>query len=142
MSIQSGELHKIYIDASSKSDHFLLGAIVAACAYLAQSNPYALIGTNPQTLFLVSLIVLGLAGIFAHMRVEQAVQVLKFNAMYLRGQEELNMQNALEARMLADKYSTLTGISRRIRNLMMMLGFLLYVGAKLWTAYQLKPLVV
>lgn len=44
MSIQSGELHEIYIDASSKSDHFLLGAIVAAYAYLAQSNPYALIG--------------------------------------------------------------------------------------------------
>lgn len=85
---------------------------------------------------------LGLAGIFAYMRVEQAVQVLKFNAMYLRGQVELNMESALEGRMLADKYSTLTGISRRIRNFMMMLGFLLYVGAKLWTAYQLKPLVV
>lgn len=138
MSIQSGDLHKIYIEASSKADHFLLGAIVASCAYLAQSNPYAPLGFNSQALYLASLITLGLAGVFAHKRVEQMVQVLKYNATYIQALESKDKEAASENLKLATKYSNKTGRSRHARNVLMLLGALLYIGAKLWTAYQLK----
>ncbi|WLG63176.1 hypothetical protein PSH90_03430 [Pseudomonas sp. FP1762] len=137
MSTPSNEMHKQYLDANSKADHFLLGAIVAACAYLAQSNPYAPLGMNPQTLFLIDLIVLGLAAFFAYRRVENAVQVIKYNAMFLEGFENRNEAKFLEGRRLANDYAESTILHRHVRNSLIALGFVLYVTAKIWMAYKL-----
>lgn len=137
MSTPSNEMHKQYLEANSKADHFLLGAIVAACAYLAQSNPYAPLGINPQTLFLIDLLVLGLAAFFAYRRVENSVQVVKYNAMFLEGRENGDRAKFLEGRQLANDYADSTTIHRHIRNGLIAVGFFLYVGAKIWLAYNL-----
>ncbi|MQU59176.1 hypothetical protein GHO26_15495 [Pseudomonas helleri] len=132
---QVTELHKAYLDASSKSDHFLLGAIAAACAYLAQSNPYGKIGLNPETLFLIDLIVLGLAAFFAHKRIENTIQVLKFNTTFLQGRNDGDPVSYLGGKQLAEKYANRTVSNYTFRNLFMVLGFILYVVAKVWRAY-------
>lgn len=132
---QVTELHKAYLDASSKSDHFLLGAIAAACAYLAQSNPYGKIGFNPETLFLIDLIVLGMAAFFAHKRIENTIQALKFNTTYLQDQNNGDPVSYLRGRQLAEKYANRTISNHTFRNLFMAFGFILYVVAKVWRAY-------
>lgn len=132
----STDMQKIYFEADSKANHFLLGAIVAACAYLAQSNPYAPLGLNPQTLFLVDLLVLSLAAFFAYRRIENAVQVVKFNAIFLQKRETGDQVASQSARELGGKYSYSTTIDRRVRNALIALGFFLYVGAKVWLAYS------
>ncbi|MEX5586887.1 hypothetical protein [Pseudomonas urmiensis] len=132
---QITELHKAYLEASSKADHFLLGAIAAACAYLAQSNPYGRIGLNPETLFLLDLVILGLAAYFAHRRIQNTVQVLKFNTTYLQAQ---NNGDAIEyhgSKMLASEYADRTSLDYKLRNYFMAGGFILYVIAKVWRAY-------
>lgn len=132
---QVSELHKAYLDAASKSDHFLLGAIAAACAYLAQSNPYGKIGLNPETLFLIDLIVLGLAGFFAHRRIENTIQVLKFNTTFLQGRNDGDAVSYLGGKQLAETYANRTNSNYKLRNFLMALGFILYVVAKVWRAY-------
>ncbi|HAL66517.1 MAG TPA: hypothetical protein DCP84_02345 [Pseudomonas sp.] len=132
---QVTELHKAYLEASSKSDHFLLGAIAAACAYLAQSNPYGKIGLNPETLFLIDLVVLGLAAFFAHRRIENTIQVLKFNTTFLQGRNAGDPVSYLGGKQLAEDYSDRSNSSYKYRNFFMALGFILYVVAKVWRAY-------
>lgn len=132
---QVTELHKIYLEASSKADHFLLGAIAAACAYLAQSNPYGKLGLNPETLFLFDLVVLGFAGYFAHRRIENTVQVLKFNATYLQAHSAGDAVAFHGGKHLAQKYADRTSIDYSFRNFLMAAGFILYVVAKVWRAY-------
>ena len=132
---QVTELHKAYLDASSKSDHFLLGAIVAACAYLAQSNPYGKIGVNPETLLLGDLFILALAGFFAHRRGENTIQVLKYNVTFLQGKSDRDPFAYLGAKQLAEKYAERTITDYKMRNLFMALGFGLYVFAKVLATY-------
>lgn len=132
---QVSELHKAYLDAASKSDHFLLGAIAAACAYLAQSNPYGKIGLNPETLFLIDLIVLGLAGFFAHRRIENTIQVLKFNTTFLQGRNDGDAVSYLGGKQLAETNANRTNSNYKLRSFLMALGFILYVVAKVWRAY-------
>ena len=136
MSYSSGEMHKIYVEADSKVDHFVLGAIVAACAYLAQSNPYSPLGVNPQTLFLIDLLALSLAAFFSYRRIENAVQVYKFNATFLQARETGDAVAFLGGRDLAEKYAKATILNRHLRNAFIALGFFLYVGAKVWLAYS------
>lgn len=132
---QVTELHKAYLEASSKADHFLLGVIAAACAYLAQSNPYGKLGLNAETLFLVDLIILALAGYFAHRRIENTVQVLKFNTTYLQAQSAGDPIAFHGGKQLAQKYADRTNIDYTLRNCFMVLGFFVYVVAKVWRAY-------
>lgn len=132
---QVTELHKVYIESASKSDHFMLGAIAAACAYLAQSNPYGRIGFNAETLFLIDLIALGLAALFAYRKIENTIQVLKYNAQFLQGRSNGDAEAYLGYRLLADKYANKTIVDHALRNLFMALGFVLYVAAKVWRVY-------
>lgn len=46
---RSDQLGLMQIEASQKLDHFILGATLAICAYLAQTNPYAQLGINKET---------------------------------------------------------------------------------------------
>jgi len=132
---QVTELHKAYLEASSKADHFLLGAIAAACAYLAQSNPYGKLGLNYETLFLVDLVVLALAGYFAHRRIENTVQVLKYNATYIQAQNSGDPLAFHGGKHLAQKYADRTSVDYNLRNYFMAVGFILYVVAKVCGAY-------
>ena len=132
---QVTELHKVYLEAASKADHFLLGAIAAACAYLAQSNPYGRVGLNPETLFLFDLVVLGVAGFFAHRRIENTVQMLKYNTSYLKAQNAGDAEGFKAFRYLAKKYGDRTNIDYKLRNILTAVGFVLYVVAKTWRAY-------
>lgn len=129
------ELHKVYIESSSKSDHFMLGAIAAACAYLAQSNPYGRIGFNAETLFLIDLIVLGFAALFAYRKIEHTINVLKFNAQFLQGHSSGDEETYVHFRTLAGQYADKTSTDHALRNLFMALGFILYVAAKVWRVY-------
>ncbi|MNJ24381.1 hypothetical protein D3C77_187960 [compost metagenome] len=132
---QVTELHKVYLDSRSKSDHFILGAIAAACAFLAQSNPYGKLGVNVETLFLAGLIMLSMAAFFAYRKIEDSILVLKFNVEYLEGKNKGDVLSYSVSKNQAEKYSSRTAFDFHWRNFLMALGFVVYVTAKVLQSY-------
>lgn len=136
MTITSADVHKLYVEANSKAEHFLLAGLVAACAYLAQSNPYAPLGVNPQTLLVVDLLLLSLAAFFSYRRIENSVVVYKYNSMFLQSKESGDYVAYRRRRKIAIEYGYSNIRLRNLRNLLIVLGFFVYVGAKIWLAYK------
>ena len=66
-----------YRDASQRFEYFYSGIIAALCAYIAQSFKPAQIGWNPNTLELLSLIILFISFFFSLKRMEKIVQVFR-----------------------------------------------------------------
>jgi hypothetical protein len=78
---QIRSMQKHFREASDRFDNFVLGALLAVCAYLAQSNPYGRIGFNSQTLYFISLALFVLAAFFGFRRIEQTLTFYRFNVM-------------------------------------------------------------
>jgi hypothetical protein len=118
-------------EAASKLDYFILGATLAICAYLAQTNPYAELGINEETFLLGSLLVFASSAICGFKRIEATIAVLRLNAMAL---EEPNLQlRARYIQMLKDDPAP----HRRyvIRNYLLAAGLVCYLATKVWASY-------
>lgn len=99
---RSVEFHQSASTESANFDRFVLGASMAACAYLAQTMPFGPIGINVSTMHLATLLIMALSTVFGFLRIEATITTTNANSAYLHG-IEMGMLNDLSARMLARK---------------------------------------
>ncbi|WP_430317230.1 hypothetical protein [Pseudomonas nitroreducens] len=131
----SDELHRIYLEAQSRFDHFVMGATLAVCAYLAQSNPYEKLGWNLPTLYLASLLLFAAAALSGFKRIEQVVQTLRYNTDLLEAQEKGIKDRVKEARIASHRASKQTHYYYLARNTFLFLGLIAYIAAKVLGPY-------
>lgn len=131
----SDELHRIYLEAQSRFDHFVMGATLAVCAYLAQSNPYEKFGWNLPTLYLLSLLLFAAAALCGFKRIEQVVQTLRYNTDLLEAQEKGFKDKVKEARVASHRASKQTHYYYLARNTFLFLGLIAYIAAKVLGPY-------
>lgn len=125
-------LKTMHKEAATKLDYFILGATLAICAYLAQTNPYAPLGVNKETFLLGSLLVLATSAICGFKRIESTIAALWDNAAAL---EERDPQ--LRASLLKNLRANPTAQNwYRVRNYLLFAGVLCYLVAKVWATYQ------
>ncbi|HCT2655596.1 TPA: hypothetical protein OTR99_001792 [Pseudomonas aeruginosa] len=131
-------IYLAYMESSHKFDHFLLGASLAACGYLAQTNPYGRIGFNIETMYLVALLTLSASVLCAFRRLEQVTSVLRANSDYLEMADRLTPDQRQRA------YAALQVVADRpkkwylLRNGFLYGGFIAYITTKVFAAY-LQP---
>lgn len=133
----SRQIHQVYLEALSRFDHFVMGATLAVCAYLAQSNPYEKIGLNVPTLYLISLLLVAGAAFCGFKRLEHVVQTLRLNAQLLESREQNNSANKIEQmKFYTERASQRTHNYYIARNICLLLGFIVYLTAKIATPYS------
>lgn len=121
-------------DEDTKLDYFILGATLAICAYLAQTNTYGQLGANSETFLLGSLLVFASSAVFGFKRLEAKVTFMFNNAEALEIADD-------ELRHHRVKYiQTHSNIKivrlYKLRNITLLLGLLCYIATKVWAAYQ------
>ncbi|MBD8669820.1 hypothetical protein OQ519_25215 [Pseudomonas lurida] len=131
-------LHQSASTESMGFDRFVLGATLAACAYLAQTIPFAPVGHNIETMYLWTLVVMAAAALLGFKRIEAVIETVKFNSQYLADletgkvrTEQINhlYQTALEKR------SRRTLSFYRARNTALFMSFACYVATKVFATY-------
>ncbi|WP_054910408.1 MULTISPECIES: hypothetical protein [unclassified Pseudomonas] len=132
---QSDELHTLYLEAQSRFDQFVMGATLAVCAYLAQSNPYEKLGWNLPTLYFASLLLFAAAALCGFKRIEQVVQTLRHNTDLLEAQEKGIKDKVKEARAASHRASKQTHYFYLARNTFLFLGLITYIAAKVLGPY-------
>ncbi|MBD2835973.1 hypothetical protein ID144_02825 [Pseudomonas sp. JM0905a] len=132
---RSESLHAVYTDAISKFDHFLMGATLAVCGYLAQSNPYAKLGLNLPTLYLISLVFFALAAFCCYKRLEHTIVLLSDNVGMLEAHEAERHDRAKQYRARLKAVSRRTNLYYKARFWMLVGGFVTYTAAKVLGPY-------
>jgi hypothetical protein len=135
---RSHDMYRAYRDAQEKFDMYVLGAVLAICAYLGQSMPYAKIGFNPESVFLVSLILFVGSAYCGFKRMEHSIVHYRLNHQYLDGLEKQDHIYASEVRGALENNAARVGSYYRFRNSLMFLGLVAYVAGKYWLVYA-KP---
>lgn len=120
-------------EAASKLDYFILGVTLAICAYLAQTNPYAQLGMNKETLLLGSLAIFAASAVCGFKRLEGVVRVLKANTLALQETDPVRADMKL---LVTQQFSDRTFAYYRARNIFLLLGVLCYTVTKVWATYQ------
>lgn len=121
-------------DEDTKLDYFILGATLAICAYLAQTNPYGELGINKETFLLGSLLVFASSAIYGFKRLEAKLILMYDNAKALQIRDpdtrrrKLNELNGRSIERITRLY--------RIRNRLLFAGLACYLATKVWAAYQ------
>ncbi|QDR66368.1 hypothetical protein [Pseudomonas sp. BJP69] len=135
---RSVQLHQSASTETANFDRFVLGASMAACAYLAQTMPFGPLGLNVSTMYLVTLLVMALSAVFGFLRIEATITTTNANSTYLH-RIEMGMLNDLTSRMLArepaDRWAARTKTMYRMRNITMLISFFCYVGTKVYASY-------
>ena len=126
---QYGVLH---VDGANKLDHFILGASIAVCAYLGQTNPYARIGLNKETFLLMGLLLFGASAVYGFKRLEgrtalnlTSSRALAAQSAALREQFFEIGQTQIEKMQKCYKY----------RNRLLIAGALVYLTTKVAATY-------
>ena len=126
-----------YYKGNLNFDQFVLGATLAASAYSAQTQKYAMLGWNAETLLLIPLATLVLSAWLGFKRIESTIQLLKMNARYLElcvANPGRDLSGLLEA---TEGASERTAFFYRWRNRAIFLGFICHVGTKLVSTYPI-----
>jgi len=118
-------------EAAIKLDYFLLGATLAICGYLAQTNPYGQIGLNEETFLLATLLVFVASAMAGFKCIETNISLLRKNA------------DALEIPDLAVRHHYLSQLrsDRTAHNYytakkyLLVAGLVCYVATKVWVCY-------
>jgi hypothetical protein len=135
---RSVQLHHSASSEAANFDRFVLGASMAACAYLAQTMPFGPIGMNVSTMYLATLLIMALSAVFGFLRIEATITTANANSAYLH-RIEMGMLNDISSRMLArkpaDRWAARTRTMYKLRNLTMLLSFFCYVATKVYAAY-------
>jgi hypothetical protein len=131
-------LHQSASTETANFDRFVLGASMAACAYLAQTMPFGPLGINVSTMYLVTLFMMALSAVFGFLRIEATITATNANSAYLH-RIEMGMLNDASSRILArgaaDRWAARTKVMYRLRNLTMLLSFFCYVATKVYATY-------
>lgn len=146
MADRAMDIHKISADAALKFDHFVLGMLVAVCAYLAQSTEFGVLGWNAYTLQLLSMLFLATSAFCGFKRIEWLNTAHRINGVYLDRKTELReseqqtqSQVEKELKAITDEMKSIrkkTKYYYRVRNWMMMIGFTSYLAAKVINPYM------
>ncbi|HBO2545158.1 hypothetical protein LJG15_06615 [Pseudomonas aeruginosa] len=131
-------IHQAYLDSSNRFDHFLLGASLAACGYLAQTNPYGRIGYNVETMYLVALVSLAMSAFCGFRRLDRITGALKANAHFLALPTNISRDARLRAKALVQQAADAPGKWYSLRNGFLYAGFVAYIGTKVFAQY-LQP---
>jgi hypothetical protein len=126
-----------YYKGNLTFDQFVLGATLAASAYLAQTLKYGMLGWNESTLLLIPLIVLGVAAWLGFKRLECTIHLLKVNARYLElclANPGRDFSKGLE---VTKGWGQKTGFFYRWRNRAIFSGLVSHVGVKLISTYPI-----
>jgi len=121
----------MYNEAAHKLDYFILGANLAICAYLAQTNPYGNVGFNKETFLLVSLLVFAASAAFGLKRIESALFLMRTNVFILNQTDPVRLQT-LHKQFRENKGPTYA----KLRNALLLVGLFCYVATKVWATYQ------
>lgn len=133
LNIKIERLTSQHLEASSKLDHFVLGVSLAISAYLAQTNPYAKLGLNKESFLLVSLLVFAASAVCGFKRLEGVVRTLRANALALK--EEVPLKRDLML-LATQGFSKRASLYYQARNILLLLGLLIYIATKVWASYQ------
>jgi hypothetical protein len=125
-------LNSMHKEAASKLDYFILGATLAICAYLAQTNPYGKIAINKETFLLVSLLIFSASAMCGFKRLEALIVHLQLNVIALNEGNPAYRQWLL----LNLKDRREPSVYYRARNCLLVLGLIVYLATKVWAAYQ------
>lgn len=120
-------------EATHKLDYFILGATLAICAYLAQTNPYGQLGINKETLLLGSLLVFAASAACGLRRIESAISLMRIN-IFILNQNDPAKREKLGTKFLTEANKGL--LHGKLRNYLMVAGLLCYVSTKVWASYQ------
>lgn len=135
---RSVQLHQNASTETANFDRFVLGASMAACAYLAQTMPFGPIGLNVSTMYLATLFMMALSAIFGFLRIEATISTMNSNSKYLH-MIEMGQLNDATMRRLAheavEKVAARTKTMYRLRNLTMLISFFCYIATKMYAAY-------
>ena len=132
---RSRDMYTAYREAQEKFDMYVLGAVLAICAYLGQTMPYARIGLNPESLFLVSLLLFVGSAYCGFKRMEYSIVHFRLNHQYLDALEKQDRQYAVVARSALDRNAPKVQRYYRLRNSFMLLGLVAFVAGKYWAVY-------
>ncbi|VVM35972.1 hypothetical protein PS862_01200 [Pseudomonas fluorescens] len=129
---RADEMVKMQLEAVNKLDYFVLGATMAICAYLAQTNHYAPLGLNEETFLLASLGLFATCAFCAFKRLDVNNWILHANAKALSGDDETKRKYY---QWVAD-FSRATNRYYWWRNILLALGLVCYLVTKVWATYQ------
>lgn len=125
------EKHKTYLDAAMKYDQFLSAALLASSAYLTQTVKFTPWGFDPSTAQLLSLLMVATSTVCAFQRMDHTVKVIRFEILSKRHEGA----DAAEALSWAKRYSRSTNRYAKARNILMLLGGIVFIGSKIWGGY-------
>lgn len=128
-------LHQMYGEQNAQFDRFVLGATLAACAYLAQTNPFGHIDFNIESMYLYSLIQLAVAALIGFKRVEATVFCIQLNSRSLAHLERGDAEGARVVSLASAAWAMRAFRRYRYRNLFLMTSFLCYIATKVFETY-------
>jgi len=135
---RSVKLHQHASTESANFDRFVLGATMAACAYLAQTMPFGPIGVNVSTMYLATLFMMALSATFGFLRIEATITTLNVNSKYLHMIETGQFHDTSTrqyAYAAVEKVADRTKTMYVLRNLTMLISFVCYVATKVYATY-------
>ena len=131
----SFEMHRSFREAQDRFDNFVLAAILAVCAYLVQSNPYAPFGFNAETIYFLSLVSFVMSAVFGFKRIEFVIVGYRLNHQLLDAHEKQNRNKVDEVRIALETIKPKAERYYKLRNILIFVGLGFYVTAKYWTVY-------
>jgi hypothetical protein len=135
---RSVQLHKSASTETANFDRFVLGASMAACAYLAQTMPFGPIGVNVSTMYLATLFMMALSAVFGFLRIEATITTTNANSSYLY-MIEMGQLNDASMRRFAhaavEKVADRTKTMYVLRNLTMLFSLVCYIATKVYATY-------
>lgn len=126
------EVTTFYNEARTKLDYFILGATLAICGYLAQTNPYGRLGINKETFLLGTLLLFAASAVAGFKGIEANVKMIRLNA------DALCCPNPVEREALLDLLrKDMTAHNCYIaKKYLLLAGFACYLATKVWAEYQ------
>lgn len=131
-------LHQSASTESMGFDRFILGATLAACAYMAQTIPFGPLGHNIETMYLWTLAVMAAAAFFGFKRIEAVIEMVKYNSQYLADLEtgKVKTEERFDRYQVALKSKSHRTLSfYKARNTTLFMSFTCYVATKVFATY-------
>lgn len=137
MSAEIGQsLHQSFREESLRFDHFVVGATMAVCAYLVQTNPYEQLGFNLGSMYLFSLVVLGSSAIMGFKRIDAMILLFRLNASVLEKRANKLPGSPEPSWSELDKVVVRAVLYYRLQHGLLIGGFLSYLLTKLASTYM------
>ena len=132
---RSFEMHRSFREAQDRFDNFVLAALLAVCAYLGQSNPYAPFGLNTETIYFLSLVSFVSSALFGFKRIEYVIVGYRLNHQLLDALEKHDRDTVDRAGTALGEVKQKAERYYKLRNALMFVGLGVYVAAKYWAVY-------